>query len=243
MLPHINPTIRLVALSRGEPLGPQGIAMDCSCPPPIACAPFAYCCKSSLMSILASIAPRRPLRYVRSCPELPGTSSLGETMNWKSFAFAFTGALLLCASAIAATETTAVPTLSGKYAFVHNTFCQPTVLVNYQNGTPFLINLNAAGAFGGWGDIQFEVGVVTFNATKLIVTAVSNTTDGSPVMLQSSGGGPNNLEGTPLAASATGGKATYANSATSLTLQGQVYNAAYGSLTSGGIANHVSAVG
>lgn len=164
-------------------------------------------------------------------------------MNWKSFACALTGALLICASATAATDTTGVPSFSGKYAFVHNTFCQPTVLVNYQNGGPFLINLNAADTFGGWGDIQFEVGVVTFNASKLTATAASNTTDGSPVMLQSVGGGPDNLEGTPLAASATGGKASYSNTATTVTLQGQTFNAAYGSVAAGGIANHVSLVG
>jgi hypothetical protein len=162
-------------------------------------------------------------------------------MNWKSLASVSMGALLLCAGSAVQAQT--VPLISGKYAFVHNTFCQPTVLVNYQNGTPFLINLNATGPFGGWGDIEAEVGVATFNATKMTVTAVSNTTDGSPVLLQSTGGGPDNLEGTPLAISATGGKASYSNTATTVTLQGQTFNAAYGAVAKNGTTEHMSLLG
>jgi len=162
-------------------------------------------------------------------------------MSWKSLAFVSMSALSVCAGSAVQAQT--VPLISGKYAYVHNTFCQPTVLVNYQNGTPFLVNLSATGTYGGWGDIQFEVGVATFNATKMTVTAVSNTTDGSPVLLQSAGGGPDNLEGTPLAISATGGKASYSNTATTFTLQGQAFNAAYGAVAKNGITEHMSLVG
>jgi hypothetical protein len=166
-----------------------------------------------------------------------------NTMSWKSLAPVSLGALLVAAAASAATTTTAVPTFSGTYAYSHSTFCQPTILVNYTNGTPSLINLNGGGNTGGWGDIRFEAGTAVFNPTKSLVTYTGTTVDGSPIFLQSDGGGPNNLQGTALAQAASGGKVTYSNTGTTVTLSGQSYNAAYGASTAGGIAEYVALVG
>ena len=164
-------------------------------------------------------------------------------MNWKSFAPAFVGASLIAAGAAAATLTTAVPTLSGSYAYSHSSLCQPTILVNYTNGSPSLINLNGGGNYGGWGDIRFEGGTVTFNPSKSTLTYSSTDIEGSPMLLQSSGGGPDNLEGTQLAQAPNSGKSTFSNTSTTVTLSGQSYNAAYGAVTGSGIAEYVSLIG
>jgi hypothetical protein len=154
-------------------------------------------------------------------------------------------ALIIFGSAFAATGTLAatVPSLSGAYAYSHSTLCQPTVLVNYGNGIPSLINLNGGGPNGGWGDVQFDAGVATFNKSTLTVSYTGTDVEGSPVMLQSVGGGPDNLQGTALAQSASSGKTAFANTATTVTLNGQSYNAVYGARTAGGVAEYVSLVG
>jgi hypothetical protein len=150
------------------------------------------------------------------------------------------GVALFAADAAA---TTAVPILSGTYVLTHSAFCQPTVLVNYANGAPSLINLNGPGVNGGWGGVRFEAGTGVFNATKMMVTYSATHIDGTPILLQSEGGGPNNLEGSSLTQSPSTGKASYATTATTVTLAGNTYNAAYGTIRSGGIVQHVSFVG
>ncbi|MGD0865357.1 MAG: hypothetical protein ABSA49_07360 [Rhizomicrobium sp.] len=165
-------------------------------------------------------------------------------MNWKSLTPVSLGALFIAAGASAATQTTTVPTLSGTYAYSYSAFCQPTVLVNYNSGgTPYVINLGGSGKYAGWGDIRFEGGTLTFNSTKMTVTYSATDVEGSPVLLQSSGGGPDNLEGTPVAQATLTGKTTFANTSATVTLSGQAYNAAYGAVTGGGIAEYVSLVG
>lgn len=151
-------------------------------------------------------------------------------------ATAMAGALSMALSPAGAQPGKAPPILSGTYAFSQRTFCQPTLLVTYNKKNVASVSLNGSGTFGGVGDVQLTVGVVNFDTGFQELKYSGTMEEGSPVLLHSQSGGAD--QGNPVTESVASNRLSYSNTDTTVTLGGQVYQAAYGHVAKG-FAQHV----
>jgi hypothetical protein len=131
-------------------------------------------------------------------------------------------------AAFAAPSFAAAPVISGNYIYVSRTFCQPTIAVQYandQNGQNFVNGLNMTAP----EDTAHEAGQANFTPATATVTFNSVKDHGSNVLIQTSGG----LMGSVISEKTEGGSAGYSDTATSVTLNGQTFNATFGAASKG----------
>ncbi|MGD0190404.1 MAG: hypothetical protein ABSD74_06655 [Rhizomicrobium sp.] len=154
-------------------------------------------------------------------------------MKWHS-----AGLLMLAGALVAVPALAATPVISGKYAYTSDTFCQPTLTIEYAVDHWGLTLVNGINQTAPEDTAQ-ESGQATFDSAKATVSYKSDKDHGSEVLLQTSGG----LQGSTIASKKQKGSAGYANTATTVTLNGATFNAYYGAAGKKGTPAYFALIG
>lgn len=151
----------------------------------------------------------------------------------RQFAGALAALLLCSGSALAAT-----PIISGTYLVTIHSFCQPTVTANFaaSGSDSFVDNLSSNDASSD--AFMQEILSATFNPAKGKVTVTGFQDEGSNLLLQFTGA-RSGIFGSALTEQASTGSSKYSNTATTLTVNGDVSNAFYGGIDGHGIAHSI----
>jgi hypothetical protein len=131
----------------------------------------------------------------------------------------------------------ATPVISGKYIITIRKFCEPTFTVHNSNVT----NAGAFvdGVYLGGSSFKNTLLLATFVPAKGSASFGGFTDSGDVAMMQYTGV-TNGSSGTPISESPNSGKTSYANTDTTVSFGGQVYNAFYGTVDKNGIAHYVA---
>lgn len=146
--------------------------------------------------------------------------------------------VLAAAAALAvAAPAAAATTISGKYIITIHEYCIPTMSVNsgaYSGGGNYVTGLTLGGS-----TVENAMVLADFNPSKQSFT-VSGFTDAGNVMLMQYTGSVNGNSGSPFSESPASGKIGYANTDTTITVNGQTFNAIYGQIKKNGIAHYLA---
>lgn len=123
--------------------------------------------------------------------------------------------------------------LSGNYLTTYSEYCQPSLSIVYTGGKVTQVNVNSAGS------ITNSVVVANFNPNTCTLQITGQQNNGSDLLLSDNIG--NNF-GTPFATSPVSQSDPYSNTATTVTIAGNVYQAIYEPQKKG-IASSVALVG
>jgi hypothetical protein len=144
---------------------------------------------------------------------------------------------ILLAATAAVTLLAAPPamaqTISGKYLITINKFCQLVATYNFgsaNNVGNFVNEIESSGS-----NIKFTILQATFNAKKG-TAAINGVDDGGDVEIFQFTGAQSGQLGNAIAETPDTGTASYSNTPTTFTINGQVLNAQYGQVSAKGVA-------
>jgi hypothetical protein len=129
------------------------------------------------------------------------------------------------------------PTIKGTYVYDANTYCQPTIQVEYgkdSNGTTFVNALKLTVP----EDSADAVGLAIFDPSTATLSYSATKDHGSNVLVQTSSG----VQGSVISQEPEKGSGPYSNTATTVNLNGTAYTATYGKVIKG-IAQYFALVG
>lgn len=147
-------------------------------------------------------------------------------------------AVAIAAFVLSGVSAMATPILSGAYTLTARDFCQQRLIADF-NGSGMVDALNFSNGDVPSGQVLLTV---KFTPSKSKAMFAGFLDEGTSLLLQATGS-QNSNQGTLLNEQTQSGSAGYSNTDTTLTINGQTFNAIYGQIDKNGVAHTVAYMG